>query len=348
MAMNGRSDDDLIGQALDELAARTTEVEIPEHLSASDAATLAPEVWEKAYGLPAKPARDRLPRFRRLWDEIFGRDLAVVAHGPIVRPDYFAQHPASHNGGAVTPSWGRYHSSLNWSGGHLTPKYGRAFSGCWGEWRVPRVALPANGAAGRRYRCSTWIGFDGQRNYLHSSLPQIGTEQSLDAAGNPAPPSAWVQWWQRGSLHPAITLSGMPVAVGDHMVAGIWTDNRSQATLYLVNLTQSVLMQPLRMTAPSVNGQPLRVSAATAEWITEKPSIWPTDAMYELPDFGTVGFTGFAVVAQPGDPACRELDFAGARLTDMREIWRNPDRRVDVSLARKKNAAEVTTTYRTN
>ena len=55
------------------------------------------------------------------------------------------------------------------------------FMQIWGVWTIPgNLKLPPapfQGPPGIDYVCSNWIGLDGQRLYLDSSLPQIGTSR---------------------------------------------------------------------------------------------------------------------------------------------------------------------------
>jgi hypothetical protein len=75
----------------------------------------------------------------------------------------------------------RYETSPNWSGAYITPKRSRMFTEVHGSWQVPTPSPPVDGKgsppADGDYRSSAWIGLDGQRRYLNSSLPQIGTSQ---------------------------------------------------------------------------------------------------------------------------------------------------------------------------
>ena len=74
-----------------------------------------------------------------------------------------------------------------------------------GSWQAPVVAPPTPGEIGE-FHSSTWIGLDGQRRYLNSSLPQIGTAQYVDvtAAATTFTTKAWWQWWLRDHFNPKL------------------------------------------------------------------------------------------------------------------------------------------------
>src|SRR5262249_13962042 len=130
----------------------------------------------------------------------------------------------------------RLQKSSNWCGAGIVPNEGHQFVLLFGEWTVPKPELPpAKQRVGQlseflrqpnEYHCSTWIGVDGARMYLDSSLPQIGTEQILtvDQGGRRNREYfAWFQWWARTQVHMTrFKLSGLTVDAGVSVMAMIW------------------------------------------------------------------------------------------------------------------------------
>ena len=76
----------------------------------------------------------------------------------------------------------RFEASPNWAGAYITANEGLRFAQLYGFWKVPLKS--GSGAAGQfppsdpalPYKVAAWIGLDGQRDYVNSSLPQIGTK----------------------------------------------------------------------------------------------------------------------------------------------------------------------------
>src|SRR5262249_51093576 len=155
--------------------------------------------------LPPRPNPDLEPELSQFWEELFSPPLSFEEGdfsfvGPL--PDNF-QSTGAPVGGS------RHESSLNWSGAYILPRNARMFTQVLGSWHVPRVDPPAGENPFAEYRSSTWIGLDGQRSYLNSTLPQLGTGQFFNATGYP--PGlvmiSWIQWWPL----PPLTIVGLPV-----------------------------------------------------------------------------------------------------------------------------------------
>lgn len=212
--------------------------------------------------------------------------------------------------------------SLNWSGGYVTPRNGRSLISVMANWTVPAVDRPADGNAAE-YQSSTWIGLDGQKFYLDSSLPQVGTGQKL--LNRPIPQakySAWFQWWVRGRHLPLWELA-LPVKAGDEISAILTVFDERIVRCNLKNVSRDIVLQAFDALVP----EGLRVSGATAEWIMERPSPMGTDGWeaYELPAYTGLGFTAcLAESVVPGNPERQEHDLEGARLLRMYELDRNP------------------------
>ena len=121
-------------------------------------------------------------------------------------------------------------------------------------WTLPKLSLPEGGDKSVTYVCSTWVGLDGQRLYLNSSLPQIGVMQALlGTEPSPLPPvTAFCQWWDRqGVQDPIITLAGLPVSEGDEVIGSVWVQTDTSVICHLRNVTTGKLAV-VGMDAPAV------------------------------------------------------------------------------------------------
>jgi hypothetical protein len=268
----------------------------------------------------------------------------------------FQLNPRAGQPRELLPSVGltRYGTSRNWSGASIVPTGGNMVVLQTGEWVVPVPSLPGAPdlipapAPGAQYACSTWIGLDGQRLYLNSSLPQIGTTQTLtlSSSGQWEPGAfAWFQWWDRLSDTVFIRLDGLTVANGDRMAAAIWASDSTQVVAYIRNLRTNdlawVVADPPTVTVAG-NSVKLTVTGATAEWIMERPTYFGRTDLYPFPDYGEATFTDCVagVAPQPGGTLGEE-DLSGARLIRMYEVRDNPPRTAFISMAWKLGADDV-------
>ncbi len=284
------------------------------------------------FGLPTLAATARNPAataFRRafLQRPPSGDPLRfLLAKGPLV-----VAPPAGIRPIAAIASWPTQ-KSVNWSGGYVVPRDGRSLASVMANWTVPAVTAPPGGTA-PEYRSSTWIGLDGQRLYLDSSLPQIGTLQKSVAGSVPkAEYSAWFQWWARGQHLPQEDLL-LPVEPYDEISAIITVLDETTVRCNLKNVTQGIILQAFKAFAP----EPCGISGATAEWIMERPSPMGSDGWdaYDLPVYTPFAFT--ACVAEsiaPGSPDLQDHELDSARLIRMYEITANPTGVSTISTAR--------------
>lgn len=223
--------------------------------------------------------------------------------------------------------------SVNWSGGYLSPRDGHSFVSVMADWVVPTVSVPTDRTE-PEFHSSTWVGFDGQRFYLDSSLPQIGTKQRCGPglAGQP-PYYAWFQWWARRQETEEVPLL-LPVDPGDTISAIITVCDEESVICNLKNVTKNIMLEAFRARAPG----PCRISGATAEWIMERPSPPESDGWeaYPLPVYTPFAFTRCIAESQaPGDPALHDRDLEGARLIRMYEIVVSPPGTRTISTARR-------------
>ena len=309
------------------------------------------------------------PRFRRHRAGSSGSDRNIAHSGE--------NAPAATSSGMDAKSVDRHviarrgrESSFNWSGAYITPGDGLMFTQVHGSWRVPRVSRPPGAPVDAAFDCSVWIGLDGQRKYYDASLPQIGTSHYLACGESEARTSVWWQWWLRGSGNPPPITVPLEVNPDDEVMCSIFVISATKVRFIVKNHSTGQLCTPFETEEPtsylheSGRRVPVLVSGATAEWIVERPTIWPTESQgpfpryYELPDYRTVEFGDcfavsapeprdlYAVVRRGEEQPAREESLEGARLINMYTVEQDPPRTVIVSEARRNGDHGATTSYR--
>jgi hypothetical protein len=222
----------------------------------------------------------------------------------------------------------RHQTSKNWSGAYIKPRDGGMFTFVQAAWQIP--ALSATTAP---ELCSTWIGLDGQRRYYHSSLPQIGTAQYSGTSGPVC--FAWFQWWAsaQGLGSAPVKLPTLPVAAGDSISATLEVVDPQTVKFTIMNESQNIHLTPFNY-HPPIGPAPYLVSGATAEWVVERPSLWPTNYLFELPAFGTVVFRDcMAVQTNLSNGMKVERNSNGASLIDMYRVLEQPARTEKIAFA---------------
>ena len=225
----------------------------------------------KKLGFPKRPDPVLQPAEYAFWQEMFAPPVAFEAFDFEILPRFktrsrvfFQQLP-------------RRQTSLNWSGAYITPRDGTVFSSIWAKFQVPTPNLPPEGAAGEKYHSSTWIGFDGQRRYYRSTLPQIGTAQNIDPGTGVPTRSffAWWQWWVRDVLDQAfpIKLAAPTIHAGDLIMCFMQVaDDRAGVSFVITNVTTGRAVQFFQAAPLTDRGVPFKVPGATAEWVMERPA----------------------------------------------------------------------------
>jgi Peptidase A4 family len=325
---------------LRQVNARTRVYEVPKNFVpiTSDDKSLV------AFGFSPLPDRRRQPEQYAFWQEMFAPPVKFVEPAFSFRFTQDMFGPARMQNTVLT----RYETSENWSGGYIKPRDGMMFTEVYGRWRVPTPLPPIGATIGDEFHSSTWIGLDGQRQYYQSTLPQIGTAQHVRIdAGGPTPMiGAWWQWWERNQMNPPVSLA-IPVHAGDFMMCAMKLVNLSTVRFYLKNATTGDFVWPFDESAPPAT-PPVEVSGATAEWVMERPrNLNPPFSLYELPKYGTVGFSHCLAVAAdaPGQPG-QAHTLAGAKLIDMFAVRDHPPRTADISIAKKQSDQQLATFYR--
>ena len=299
----------------------------------------------KELGFPTRPDPVRQRAAYRFWRTMFARPMQFEAFRfEIVAPAetrrrrfFFSQLP-------------RRQTSLNWSGAYIKPRDGTIFSEIWGKFQVPTPNLPPGGGLGDKYRCSTWIGFDGQRRYLRSTLPQIGTAQNIDpVTGVPTKSfSAWWQWWVRDVIGAPVVLASPEIHAGDLIMCFMQVANdRTEVSFAISNLTTGRVVQFSQQAPFDSAGHPIEVSGATAEWVTERSADPPDPTPLQLPDYGTVNFHDCGATAINMDTgAIVERSLSAANLIDMYAVRHNPERIIKISIAKSLDTTEFLTHFR--
>ncbi len=357
----GRDDEPVVErEIIDDLAKRFTGFPVPKEQpfdpSAADRKLL------EEYGLPAKPDRDRQPLLRRAWDRGFGKSMflqqfrfkrmLVIGAGYRLLPRHIDELPVSET---------RFETSGNWSGAYITANRDRRFLQIWGIWTIPAKLevppAPLQGTAGLPYACSNWIGLDGQRLYLNSSLPQIGTVSTLNANGSPGKTEAWTQWWARDNAgdNPPVPI-GLAVQPGNEVLCVLTAANPQTVTGVMVNLSATPPTgMAVQGTAPTVvlpDGSTAMpdIAGATAEWIVERPRIEKQKSRYNFPDYDKTCFQ--SCVAVEGDDVNANSwlqglaqDLEGERLIRMFDVLAGPQRTVFTSMPNKEDDLTLRLTY---
>jgi hypothetical protein len=296
-------------------------------------------------GFPKRPNPALQPAEYAFWQEMFARPLEFEAFRFNILP--FSTTLSR----AFLGQLPRRQTSLNWSGAYITPRDGTVFSSIWAKWQVPTATLPPGGLATDKYHSSTWIGFDGQRRYFMSTLPQFGTAQNIDPITSvpPSPYFAWWQWWVRDVASQAfpIVLGAPAIHPGDLISCYMQVANdRSGVSFAMTNLTTSRSVQFSQGAPPATWGQPFKVSGATAEWVMERSADAPNPTPLQLPDYGTVDFRDCGATAinlNTGAMVARSL--SAAKLIDMYVVKQNPERIAKISIAKPLDKTEFLTHF---
>nr|WP_294531108.1 G1 family glutamic endopeptidase [uncultured Rhodopila sp.] len=260
---------------------------------------------------------------------------------------------------AAVPSATRIETSGNWSGAYITANEDRHFLQVWGSWKVPAsLQLPPpllQGPAGVPYICSNWIGLDGQRLYLDSSLPQVGTASTLLADGTTTA-QAWTQWWARGDATTAPVPLGLAVNPGDDVLGVLTVQDPQTVIVVMVNLSGplpvgiAVQGTSPNVTLPDGTNVTPDISGATAEWVLERPRVVGQTIAANFPDYGESGFE--LCIAAEGEPVDIFSLFGaltrvlrGERLIRMFDRLLNPERTQFISIPKKLDDTTIELRY---
>ena len=305
--------------------------------------------WERAdlvhaLGLPSMPDAGAQPELFAFLNRLYAKPLRFIEADFTFADPHYTLDPRGGLPAPITP----FERSRNWSGASIMPSDGRVFTQLHGSWQVPTSAVPVTSSGGAptpaSVRSSSWIGLDGQRAYLNSTLPQIGTSQfmNIGPGGKPvAKANAWWQWWANGLHRPPLTLR-LDVSPGDEVMCVLTVIDPTHVRMLIKNQTTGHVMMPFDALAPaaSMNHPPspiqTTVSGATAEWVMERPSIFPTDDMYDLPDYGTLVFHDCFVLTDTVPASSSKVHrLEGAQLLSMFEVRSQPRRTALISVPKR-------------
>jgi hypothetical protein len=312
----------------------------------------------ETYGIVPRPDPVTEQVSFRNWLRIFAPPIEFVEpqmteRRALWRLNPRATSPALTQGGGAS----RFDTSRNWSGAYIVPTDDTMVVLVAGLWAIPELTLPPPAyqqAGATQYVCSTWVGLDGQRRYLNSSLPQAGTMQFMTLSSF-APPHtsalAFFQWWDQETGGTFLQLKGLHVHPGDVMISAVWAKTETRAIAYLRNVTTGK-MAIVGATSPIVklgSGPPvgLTISGATAEWILERPTDPGTGAPYAFPAYSATTFACWAGTAPAGGagPPQSWHDLLTARFIRMYDTLRNPTRTVFVSMPNREGDTSVQLEY---
>ena len=175
--------------------------------------------------------------------------------------------------------------SSNWYGYNqgTLEKGNKLFNSISGDWIVPTATQHTKNQA--EYS-STWIGIgggciDAGCTATDSTLIQDGTEQDVDASGNPS----YSAWWEV-IPGPGLTISNFNVSPGDHMHSDI-SEVIPDSDVWKITLQDLTKNETYTTTVPYPS------THLTAEWIQETPVVLdPSNpGLAALPNLSTNSFT---------------------------------------------------------
>jgi hypothetical protein len=307
------------------------------------------------FGIMPRPDPAKQPELYTHWLRIFAPPMAYVAPLPVEVSAEWQLNVNVTNQATLAVETSRYAKSSNWSGAFVVPTNDTTFVLVGGIWIVPMLQPPPPTfiePGEDQYVCSTWVGLDGQRRYLNSSLPQIGTMQKLTLMGNGIPQItalAFFQWWDRQSGGTFLQLNGFPVQPGDILIGAVWAATPTLAIGYLANVSTNQLAI-VGLTSPTVifegSAVALTISGATAEWILERPTKFHSTELYAFPDYGTMSFSScWAGAAPPAGSPISYHDLQPARFIRMYDTLHDPTRTVFISMAERQSDTSVYLKY---
>lgn len=275
------------------------------------------------YCLPPRPDAKTSQQAYDNWANALSSNVVFVETGRLtIQVDRLSLRLPLGNTAAV-PETARKtkETSRNWSGGYLRQFTNDRYKLMQGCWTVPGVQAGRDrpGAVPTMWKSSTWIGFDGY-DPVSRSMPQIGTEQSVDYDYGKLTPkySAWLWWWTLGEK-PQLPLT-LPLAIeaNDSIFAQVSILDGTHVNMALHNLTK---YQAVAYTVEAPQLQ-LPVEGRTAEWIVERQLDPDTSRFFVLPNFGTMTFTRCnAISTGPSGETAQRLE--RAHLIRMKD-WDDP------------------------
>ncbi len=289
--------------------------------------------------IPDKPDPTTQPALSKAWERMFESQLEWVA------PDLCDLVKKGDLDIIVTPevhrfleaATTRYENSGGWCGASIVPDGGNQFVQIYGEFTVPEANIPPDGT-NSKYYSATWIGLDGDRRYIDSTLPQVGTQQNTPGPKKPQLPAdlpdyyAWFQWWAPRRFQAELWwIRGIPIAARDDVMALIWAIDTTHVVVVFCNFNSKKITSFL-MAAPKhfrdnnrTESNIPNISGATAEWIVEDPSQAldpkPGDKPEPFADYKSVTFSHcVAGMADTAGPSTSDIVLTAPRFKRMYKV----------------------------
>ena len=291
-----------------------------------------PDPAPKSVSIPPEPDPNLNPDLHAAWRRMFKTSFVWIT------PE-FEQLPVERLRISTVASFmfssTRVESSRNWCGPEIAAHGGKQFVQIYGEWVVPTVGLPppqnrGSGPGPHDYKSAAWVGLDGDRRYLNSSLPQVGTGHDLidGPTGQTTQYYPWVQWWARDQV--ALNyrrITNITVQPGVRVMGLVWAFSPTDVFIYFRNFAPLNQMVGFIRAAPQVQRTPIlrltpTVSGATAEWLVERPTLLNSTTELELfPDYTRVDFDNCVAgtASEPG-PATGQQTIATPRWKRMYQV----------------------------
>jgi hypothetical protein len=298
-----------------------------------------------SYGIPPKPDERSQPERFEFWRRMFSGTWEFVD------PEFKPQRSPRLLEVPTDPSppgtpGARHEASLNWSGAYLVGHDERTFTQVHAQWEVPTPHPPALIPAKCEYRSSAWVGFDGQRRYRDSSLPQIGTGQWVKVVNGQAQQPvilAWCQWWIRKSdRNVPFVLSCLDIAAGQLIMCSLVVKDPQKVAFYIRNESTRQAFPVFDWKIPYGK---VHVSGATVEWIMERPMVLGTEELYRLADYKYCRFERCHAVSAFAETEDQTETLKHAKLIKMYEIVKHPHRTVRVSTPHLADERTLETSY---
>ena len=272
-------------------------ISLPWRSESFDALAATPEELD-FYGLPPRPNSTDVVAFE-IWQQL-------VKTASVPTSQWFSVLPLTpldySNVFNLMTGGGHQETSGNWSGAYTEAEAGRPFEHVFARWKVPVIAAPTGAANNVKYRCSTWIGFDGA-NPTSRSMPQIGTTQTVElVSGVPQfTYDAWFQWWMRAVPNPPVPIPFITVSANDTVICWLYRQYPFLVIYLFANVTKgqfysTSMLSPLETVSPPTFAASV---GQTTEWIAERPMVLGATDLYPLPHFDRVTFDGGAIETNP-------------------------------------------------
>jgi hypothetical protein len=309
--------------------------------------------------IPRKPEFTSQPALSKAWERMFELPFEWVdpglSEGPVVD---FIRTPEVHQylGAATT----RFENSRDWCGATIVPDGGNQFVQIFGEWNVPIPCVPPLDPPRKEYFSATWIGLDGDRRYLDSTLPQVGTQQNVTPGADAEDKQeyyAWFQWWAPHRCKPTIKrITGIHVEGGCHVMGLIWAIDPTHVVVLFRNFAPYNEITMFCEEAPERRHHKgtyhPSISGATAEWIVECPTVElnPTKYPPDLDPFADYKEVCFrhcvAGTAETAGPSTSEKVLTAPRFKRMYRVLSNPSRTRFISMPKRgANTTELIVDY---